>query len=74
MRGFLPGYTPRIRFSCEVSFTLSFFPGDEVSESTPTCIVGSAGSGFFHHLGFYLVLWSLVHRIFHQGIPYGIIH
>ena len=47
MRYFPPGSTPMLSFSCEFSFTLSYFLGDRVFESSPTCLVGSAGSEDF---------------------------
>ena len=42
-----PGYTPRLSFYCEFSFTLSYFLGDIVFESSTNCLVGREGSEGF---------------------------
>ena len=48
-----PCSTPRLRFYCEFSFTLSYFLGYGVFESYPTCLVVSAGSEGFLIFGFF---------------------
>ena len=37
-------FYPKLSFFCKFSFTLSYFWGGGVFESSPTCLVGSAGS------------------------------
>ena len=46
-----PGNSPRLKFSYEFSFTLSSFWGDRVFDSSPTCLVGCAGSEGFTIFG-----------------------
>ena len=53
MRGFFPGSSPKLSFSCGFSFTLISFSRGAFFESSHTCLVGSTGSEGFLILGFF---------------------
>ena len=51
MRIFSPGSNPRLMFSCEFSFTLSYLGWGRVFESSPNSLAVSVGSDGFLILG-----------------------